>query len=576
MPVLIRCTLLVVLLALRLPSLVQPAGADQSLYAYIGQAILNGGAPYVDAWDQKPPGVHVLYALLWSIWPDERIVNVADLVAAVGVCWLLIVLGRRVATPTVGWVSACGFALLANPSLQRLSGVFVRAQCETFIALAVTGALVLATVRTRRVAAMAGAGVLLGCAIWLKYNAVVFALPVVAALWAWQPRLTRRDRRPLRDLLVLTAAAAVLGVIGLIWLAWHGALTDLWLATFTYNVEYSSAGYSGPGAVVRYLWMLPLRQARHELLWLLGLGGVVLGLMTAPARRAAIVAGAWIVAAVVAIALNGRDLPQYFVQATPALAFAGGVGLVAGWTSRVLVLRAAIVLLLVAGFWRIGTDRYVLGVARLGGLPGLVDNIGFDLAYARGRIDRRMYLDRFGGNRPQDKYSAGDVEDLAREIAAATTPDETILVFGFSPGVYVKAHRRSATRFFWSYPVVIEFAADRPGYGSRGLLEDLVRNKPAVVMLQKGDWKPDSYAFFMSRPSLVSWLESNYERTGNFPRFSVWQRIAPEHHTNLIGDSTRAGYNFPAPATIARSAGADKSQREKSTHEWLSASMSPP
>src|SRR5690606_22811126 len=134
-------------------------------------------------------------------------------------------------------------------------------------------------------------------------------------------------------------------------------------------------------------------------------------------------------------------LPQYFVQATPALAFAGGVGLVAGWTSRVLVLRAAIVLLLLAGAWRIGTDRHVLGVARLGGLPGLVDNIGLDLACMRGRIDRRTYLDRFGGQRDRDKFSALDVDDLAALIATHSAPGDRILVFGFSPGALVKAQR---------------------------------------------------------------------------------------------------------------------------------------
>ena len=50
------------LLLLRLPSLVQPMGADQSLYAYVGDRIRAGGLPYRDAWDQKPPAIHFLYA----------------------------------------------------------------------------------------------------------------------------------------------------------------------------------------------------------------------------------------------------------------------------------------------------------------------------------------------------------------------------------------------------------------------------------------------------------------------------------------------------------------------------------
>jgi hypothetical protein len=58
----VSLALAAMLLAVRLPSLVQPMGADQALYAYVGDRILGGGLPYRDAWDQKPPAIHFLYA----------------------------------------------------------------------------------------------------------------------------------------------------------------------------------------------------------------------------------------------------------------------------------------------------------------------------------------------------------------------------------------------------------------------------------------------------------------------------------------------------------------------------------
>lgn len=521
---LVRWAVLGLLFALRLPSLVQPAAADQNLYAYIGLRILAGEAPYVDAWDQKPPGIHLLYAALWWLWPDERIVNAADLAAAVGVCWLLVVLGRRIATPWAGWLAAWIFALLANPSMHRLSGIFQRGQCETFIALAITGALVLATVQSRRRSAMLGAGLLLGVAIWLKYNAAVFALPVALAVWCWQPRQSGALGTTFRDLAWLAGSTAVLGALGLVWLASHGALPDLWLATFDYNVAYSSSGYSGPGAFFWYLLTMPLRQARHELLWLLGLGGVLFAVVVPTARRVALIGAAWIAAAVVAIAINGRDLPQYFVQATPALAFAGGSGLAAAWRSKGLLLRTVVLLLLVIGFWRVGTDRQVFGVARLAGLPGLLDNVRFDINHWRGHIDRRTYLERFGGQRAHDKFAALDVDDLAALVASNSAPGDRVMVFGFSPGALVKADRMSASRFFWSLPVILEFAADHPGYGSRGLLEDLVESRPTLVVLQKGDWTQDSQTFFMGTPHLTAWLRAHYEPLSDNHRYAVWRR----------------------------------------------------
>ena len=446
---LFRWTALGFLLALRLPSLVQPAGADQSLYAYIGLRMLAGEAPYIDAWDQKPPGIHALYALLWWIWPDERVVAAADLAAAIGVSWLLVVLGRRIATPAIGWLAACIFALLANPSLQRLSGVFVRSQCETFIALAITAALALLCADRRRQPAAIAAGVLLGLAIWLKYNAVVFALPLFTAAWLWRPAGTAlRDIVP--TLVRITAGAVVVGAVGLAWLAWHGALTELWLATFAYNVHYSSEGYASPGAAAMYVLTMPFRQGRHDLLWFIGLTGLGLALSVDRVRPAAILAATWIGAAIIAIALNGRDLPQYFVQATPALAAAGAAGFAAAWQTRRTTLRVLVAALLVVGLWRVGTDTPLFGVARLASLPGLVDNMRLDIAYWRGRIDRRTYLDRFGGQRARDKYAARDVEEIADLGAAAHGAG------GQHPGVRLLARRVPQSRSAQRVPFFLE------------------------------------------------------------------------------------------------------------------------
>ena len=67
-----RLFLLACLLALRIPSLVEPAGGDQGLYGYEGWRILHGDVLYRDVWDQKPPGVAFLYAGLQTVWPHVR------------------------------------------------------------------------------------------------------------------------------------------------------------------------------------------------------------------------------------------------------------------------------------------------------------------------------------------------------------------------------------------------------------------------------------------------------------------------------------------------------------------------
>jgi len=87
--------IVIVLLGLRLPALVEPAGNDQSLYMYVADQVRHGGVPYVDAWDQKPPAIFFLYAAVRSVWPHQSAVAIADLIGAGLIAALLFVIGRR-------------------------------------------------------------------------------------------------------------------------------------------------------------------------------------------------------------------------------------------------------------------------------------------------------------------------------------------------------------------------------------------------------------------------------------------------------------------------------------------------
>ena len=100
-------------------------------------------------------------------------------------------------------------------------------------------------------------------------------------------------------------------------------------------------------------------------------------------------------------------------------------------------------------------------------------------------------------------------------------------VFGFTSAAYVYAGRVSASRFFWSRPVIVGFNSEKPGYGVRGLLQDLERTSPAVVALQRRDWAPDvqdSAQFFMATPPLADWLRSHYELRNGPDGFDTWVR----------------------------------------------------
>ena len=504
------------LLLLRLPSLVQPMGADQSLYAYVGDRVLAGGLPYRDAWDQKPPAFHFLYAGVRALWPGDAAVAAADLAAAGLVALLLARLGAALGPTAAGYASALLFLLLSNPALTRLGGIRLRSQCETFIAVAVAGAL-LWLLRSRKgpsAAAVFFAGLLFGLAFTLKYNAAVFALAGVVSLWLVH-RLTIGDAVRLATGFFVPVAV-MLAVFAL-----GGTLRPLFDATILYNLRYSAETY-GATSPAAYLLAFPIERARADAQWLLGGAGCLVLLGGAVTDRRRLIPVIWVAAACLSIAINGsRSLPQYFIQAQPALALAAGMGGVLVWTwlrnalgrqARLAAIPLALIVAVAA--WRVGDDPF----------PKLFEQTAFDLRHALGRVSRHDYLARYDDDR---KYSALAARTLGDYLKTHSQPADRVYVFGFTCAAYVYGERASASRFFWSRPVIAGFNEGRPGYGVEGLLSDLTLNRPAIVALQQKDWAPDvtdSAAFFMSSPRLAGWLQAYYVREPGPDGFDVWRR----------------------------------------------------
>lgn len=507
--VLVAC----LLVAVRLPSLAQPMGADQGLYAYVGERILHGDRPYIDAWDQKPPAIHYTYALMRALWASDGIVPAADIAAAAAVAILLFLIGRDLASRGVGASAALLFLLLSNPAFTRLNGVRVRAQCETFIALAVAAGLY-ALVRRGGASLWpyAASGLFFGVAFAFKYNAAIYAAVAVAGLLAARSLTWRRAA-------AFVGGTAIAPVVFLLLLS--PALVQLYEATIEYNLRYSGETYSGPLHFLGYLVTFPIDRARDDALWTLGGAGCAVLLAGSVRSRACLIPVAWVAGACLSIAINGsRGLPQYFVQAAPGLALAAAW---AGWilftsaarsfsprTARLAVVTAAAVIAIAA--WRVNQ------------FPKLVEQTAFDANHLLGRTPRDVYLARYADPR---KYSALGARQVADFMEAHTAPGSPVYVFGFTGAAYVYAGRPSASRFFWSRPVIAGFNAGRPDYGAAGVLADLERARPGVVALQLHDWAPDvddSAHYFLTTPPLAEWLRANYRQASGPEGFDVWLR----------------------------------------------------
>ena len=536
------------LVLVRVPSIAQPPGGDQGLYAYVGQRILAGDVPYLDAWDQKPPAIHATYALMWAAWPDGRVVAATDLVVSVAIAGLLFLLARRLTGSSgAGVTVALVYLLLANPVHTRLGGARIRAQSELFIGFWIALAM-LALQRaadeaepTPRAASIhrwltLGGGLCLGVAALYKYNAITALLPGVVVLLVG--RLAVRDSRlPLRRLaaaygpLVIGVVVPVLVMLGVF--AGAGALGDLYHATITYNLVYSGETYRSAGDVLRYLVTFPVQYSWIDSLWWMGGLGCVILLVRSISTPRYLLVPAWVIAACISIAVNGsRGLPQVLRAGVAAAGARRGPGTGVGMAPPgPRAARGRCSSCVATGIWRVTT------------IPKAIDYTIHDYRGLTGQLSREAYLERFGRRESGDKFSALAIEELAAYLRANSTPDDRVLVFGFSPFALTLAERQSASRFFWSRPVIVSFLEGTPGYGVTGMLEDLARTRPRLVVLQRHDWDPDgpdSYSFFVNDPRLRAWLDAGYAPAGDVGNFAIWTAARMSGIPDTINGATVA------------------------------------
>ncbi len=159
-----------------LPNLRYPIGRDQATFCVIGQGLLRGQLLYRDLWDNKPPGIFYIYALIVKIFGP-----VMWSVGTVDILWLLVIsccifyfARRSMGTP------AAALAMVFNAVRHCRQGYIHAAQPETFLMLCIFAAYFLIRQEEgRRAIRLFLAGLILGAAFWLKYNAVAF-FPFVA------------------------------------------------------------------------------------------------------------------------------------------------------------------------------------------------------------------------------------------------------------------------------------------------------------------------------------------------------------------------------------------------------------
>jgi 4-amino-4-deoxy-L-arabinose transferase-like glycosyltransferase len=375
-----------------------PLTADEGGYAQIARLWDSGVALYGGAWVDRPQGLLLVYRGLLELGGGS---TESLRIVAAAVSMLMVVATVVVAVRICGTLEAIAAGLLlatfaASPFIEAftLSGELLAAFPAVLSLLAFTVYL-----QRRRVAWLAVAGLLTGCAVMIKQSAFDAGLAAVAFLL-----LTERKRALSVSIFVLMALVPV--VIAASTAPTH----DWWNAVVAYRAEGDSLLTGSP--LHRFELFADSLPAAAK-----GLG--VLALLAAIGWRSSpLLVRLWLGAAIVGVLGGGNFHTHYYVQLAAPLSILAAVGVV-----QLLVERR-----------RIATA--VCGAAAL-----VTVALTAPLWFASGPAQARAIW-------PKDGRLVHS-EAVAAYVKAHTKPNERILVLWAGADVYYLADRRPALPYLW-------------------------------------------------------------------------------------------------------------------------------
>ncbi len=494
-------------IAAKAPEIVLPLGPDQGTYSYVAERLLAGGQPYVDAFDNKPPGTYVAHAAVLALVPAGArwqrsclpgglfqpcgylALQVVDVLGTAATVLLLFAVARRLAeSDRVAVAAASVAAVFLNLSQLSKEGSTPEKQLLLPMVLAY-----LATLRWldgRRPGWLILAGVGAGVAFLFKQTAV--SIPLALAAWAlWTTGGGDRRAAVLRArgaALLFAGGAALPIAVACAYLAARGALGAFWEAAFVYNVGQAGSSVGAiPYAFLRGAWQV--FNESSALLWLLACGGGLrlLG-ERSPRTRLAL---CWAVADLASLFLGGTKFAQVsFVQLVPSFAILAALALETAWAAtRGAPLARLFVALTLATVFALSTSLQV-------------------------HVALRAWNDRLPGRAVPPAE-----EVVAQRLVPLSGP---LYVWGDASQLYLLTGEGSPSRFFQVYPLS-QFFTRGTGYLARRaeLVRALEGEPPAAIAIDPATARddPDGTRALAIRtfPELESLLASDYRPLDGLP-----------------------------------------------------------
>jgi 4-amino-4-deoxy-L-arabinose transferase-like glycosyltransferase len=437
--------------AIRLPSLLHPLPIDDEAgYSVIANEIVDGGRPYIDAVDRKPPLLFWTYAAAFKVAGEYNwmALHILSLVWTLATMAGLYVIAKQLFDRETGLIAALFYSVF-QPWASFKNLAF---NGEMIMNLAIVWAWAVGFRRSslKWRPELLAAGALLCAAFLLKQPAAIAAIPLGIYLLLPSYRISRGLTRTQS---VVHAAILTTGFFGslalfAVFLQGQGILGE----TVYWTIVNNTIPY--------ILW-------KNGILMTLAFVGACLPLLIGVATAIRVGRGLWagknceqtallglLAASAIGTAAGARFYEHYYTQLIPPLSLLAAPYYAQLWTGRMQ-----------SPYWLL---RPALTYAWLAATI-----VAFSISHWLGAA-RRVPL------------------ETGRYLLEHSAPNDRIFVWGNKPKIYLEARRRPACRYILSFPLTgYIFGEPTPGFDTRyrivpgawtTLEQDFEKHPPAYIV----------------------------------------------------------------------------------------------
>jgi hypothetical protein len=407
-----------------------PLERDEGEYAYAGQLILRGLAPYQLCYTMKLPGTAAAYALFMAIFGQSPTgIHLGLLLVNSGTIVLVYFLAERLLGKLGGVVAAATFAFLSLlPSVFGFAG-----HATQFVVLPAVGGilLLLKAIESKKLSQFFWSGALLGLAMLMKQPGILFLL--FSIFWlAWSHWTPPRNWRGLAvQTATLLSGSVIPFALTCLILLKAGGFHKFWFWTFAYAREYETVRTLSQG--LADLWTTGLQVVGSAaLIWLIAAAGLALMLWDSKTRSHFLFATGFLIFSFAATCPGLYFRNHYFVLLLPAVS------------------------LLCAGAVTAGTNllRAPASAEKWAVVPALLFLLAFGVSIFH---EEEFFFEMDPAAASRKYYSVNPfveaplISDFLRTYSSA---EDRVAVMGSEPEIYFYSHRLSATGYVYMYPLM--------------------------------------------------------------------------------------------------------------------------